>query len=115
MKSLFSSLALALIIYAGAFASSLFTGVSTPKSALEIQLAKQITYPAAMLTSTHGGTVMIQFQLDETNHLEAVKVFTENAQLNAELTKQLTGLKVSRSGLHDEKRYIVRVRFSRTV
>ncbi len=111
MKTVFTSLVLALLINSGAFAHSPSTGIAKPNSTLEIQLAQQVTYPAAMLASTRGGTVVVQFQLDAMNQVMGVKVHTDNEQLNAELVKQLTGMKVNRAGQQAEQTYTVRLRF----
>ncbi|MBC7922347.1 MAG: hypothetical protein H7Z75_14790 [Ferruginibacter sp.] len=68
-----------------------------------------------MRASPRGGIVVVQFQLDNTNRLTAVKVHTDNAQLNAELIRRLTGLKVKGADLRDQKTYTFRLRFQRDV
>jgi hypothetical protein len=62
---------------------------------VEQQLARQLTYPAALQVSWKGSAVVVvQFQLNETNRLIHLRVFCDNQQLTDELTQQLLSARV---------------------
>jgi hypothetical protein len=59
----------------------------------EQQLADQITYPKSLGNSDLGRIVVIRFRVNADNRLNQLEVFSNNTDLNHELTRQLTDRK----------------------
>ncbi|MVM38899.1 hypothetical protein GO730_17385 [Spirosoma sp. HMF3257] len=91
---------LALLMLVGFLATQAYAAPITThkpkasKATLEQQLAKYISYPDALKPIQQAGIVVVQFRINSANKLCQVEVFSQNEQLNNDLIRQLTGLKL---------------------
>ncbi|MEZ0486848.1 hypothetical protein [Fibrella aquatica] len=114
MKTLICSWIILGVTTVGAFANPGTKKISKakPQVSLEQQLANQLTYPVALQKATGNGVVVIQFRLADNNKLVNPTVFTDNKQLNDELTQQLMNAKLSLPESGDsEQVHTARLRF----
>ena len=97
MKKNFTLLMLVGFLATQAYAAPITT--YKPKSSkatltLEQQLAKHVSYPDVLKSNQQASIVVIQFRVNSANELCHVEVFSQNEQLNSELLRQLTGIKL---------------------
>lgn len=58
------------------------------------QVNAYLAYPELLKKRNAEGIVVIQFRVDEENRLGKLQVYSGNEELNADLTRQLTGRKI---------------------
>ncbi|QMW01303.1 hypothetical protein [Spirosoma foliorum] len=95
MKKNFALLMLVGFLATQAYAAPITTHrPKAAKATLEQQLSKYISYPDALKATQQAGIVVVQFRINSANELCHVEVFSQNEQLNNELLRQLTGVKL---------------------
>lgn len=80
----------------------------------ERQLLSHIKYPEVLQQGNHEGVVVVRFRVDEESRLAKLEVFTNNQELNQDLTRQLTGKKVLVTDGYVPETHTVRLRFRLT-
>ncbi|TAE22866.1 MAG: hypothetical protein EAZ91_23150 [Cytophagales bacterium] len=116
MKVTIALFGLVALLSVGAFANPRLSNKSKAKAAparttsVEQQLSANITYPDALLGAAHNSVVVVQYAVNN-NRVSNVQVQTANGDLNKELTRQLTGLKVNIAGAEPNQVYTARLRF----
>lgn len=112
MKTLISSLLLAVTITAGAFANpeKPIKKAVIPAN-LGQQLSSYITYPTSLPKNPNGSIVMVQFKVGTNNRLRQLAVLTPDEKLNADLIRQLTGRKLAMTNTDPEQVHTVRIHF----
>jgi hypothetical protein len=115
MKTTIVSFALALLLSTGAFANPRLSNKSKAKApavlTVEQQLSTQLSYPDALQGAVRNSVVMVQYKINDNNRVSDVQVLTANKQLNRELSRQLTGLKVNTTEADPNQVYTARLRF----
>ena len=114
MKTTIASLALIMLLSVGAFANPRLSNKSKAKATtatVEQQLSTQLSYPDALQGVLNNSVVMIQYQINDNKRISNVQVLTANKQLNQELARQLTGIKVNTSEADPDQVRTARLRF----
>ena len=114
MKTTIASLALIMLLSVGAFANPRLSNKSKAKATtatVEQQLSTQLSYPDALQGVLNNSVVMIQYQINDNKRISNVQVLTANKQLNQELARQLTGIKVNTSEADPDQIRTARLRF----
>lgn len=78
---------------------------------MEQQLATYITHPDVLKLSQRAGVVVIQFRVNADNQLSQLTVFSQNAQIDNALLRQLTGKRLAGYGSDVGELHTVRLRF----
>ncbi len=76
------------------------------------QLASYITCPAVLKPLANGSVVVIQFRVNEDNRLAKLEVWSNNAELNNDLTRQLIGKKIRLADPNPFETHTVRLHFT---
>ncbi len=75
------------------------------------RLGAYLTLPAALSNQHANAVVVVRFRIDADGRLTDLRVHTDDASLRQELTRQLSGVKLSRHAGDDTLLYTVRLRF----
>lgn len=114
MKTTIVSFALVALLSVGAFANPRLSNKSKAKATtatVEQQLSTQLSYPDALQGVLNNSVVMIQYRINSNNRISDVQVLTANKQLNQELSRQLTGIKVNTPEADPNQVRTARLRF----
>lgn len=116
MKTTIVTFAMVTLLSVGAFANPRLAKkskakVSAQTTSVEQQLSTQLTYPDALQGAVRNSVVVVQYKISEANRVSDVQVLTANKQLNKELSRQLTGIKVNTSEVDANQVHTARLRF----
>lgn len=114
MKTTIVSFAMVMLLSVGAFANPRLSKKSkakVPTTTVEQQLSTQLSYPDALQGATQNSVVMIQYKINDHNRVSDVQVLTANKQLNQDLSRQLTGVKVFVAETEPNQIHTARLRF----
>ncbi|MCY7359972.1 MAG: hypothetical protein LH609_21470 [Rudanella sp.] len=114
MKTTIVSFALVVLLSVGVFANPRLSNKSKAKvsaTTVEQQLSTQLSYPDALQGATQNSVVMVQYKINGNNRVSDVQVLTANKQLNQDLTRQLTGIKVTVAETEPNQVHTARLRF----
>jgi len=116
MKTTIVTFAMVALLSVGAFANPRLSNKSKAKApakttTVEQQLSSQLTYPDALQGVVNNSVVVVQYTISNANRVSNVQVLTANKQLNQELYRQLTGIKVNTTEADPNQVYTARLRF----
>ncbi|RIV24027.1 hypothetical protein DYU11_13770 [Fibrisoma montanum] len=100
-----------LLLFTTAQARPVHPQTSRHGQSLATQLTAGVQCPTALIESGRSGVIVVSFRIGADQRLTDLVVHTDNERINAELTRQLLGRKLTGQSGSRQQTHIVRFHF----